>query len=490
MGALVLTGLVVGPLQAQRANTKDISAAATPATVTILTLDADGDTLAQGSGFFVSASGLLVTNWHVLHGATRAIVLRTNGPRYERVAFIGGDSVLDLAVLKVPGYGLPFLRTRQTTPSVGEAVTVIGSPLGFSATVSTGIVSALRTDRGRDIVQISAPISPGSSGGAVLDAAGHVFAVATWQARGGEQMNFAVPVRLASGWLTGTLSERSIASVFGTSTIAARRQEAARPIAPMPTAPRREARAAIVWDPLPVPNRLTGASPAISGAFAMTVEVYWDGLNTRVRRTGLLVVDELLDGYGLMVLGKWQSSPQDTVLTPITVSSIRSLRRTADGRVVLDDYGTPMSGFQTRDGFFLSGGGRDKDRDHFIIRTRATETPVALSENYGMYETTWKSQYWPNAATSPPASTIQWVGGAAVIQANDSIYVSVTLQNERGGSTSFESKGALAPDGSFVMTQKNGSWIKGSVHAGLLVAEFNDQRENGYFDGPLRATRK
>jgi hypothetical protein len=222
----------------------------------------------------------------------------------------------------------------------------------------------------------------------------------------------------------------------------------------------------------------------------MKVEVYWDSLGKRVRREGLLVADELLDGYGLMVLGKMQISPQDTGLTPINILFIRSLRRMADGRVVLDDYRTPMSGYQTRNGFFLIGSGRDTGGDHYILRAHATETPVALSKDYGMYDATWESRWRSDTSSTQSTRTLQWVGGVAVVTFNDSIYVSIALKNESGGDTGFEAKDALASDGSFILAHKNGSWLKGSVHAGLLIGEFHDQREKAYFTGPLRATRK
>ena len=489
LACIAVASLLVGSLHAQRASTKEIAAAATPAAVTILAIDATGDTISQGSGFFVSASGLLLTNWHVLRGATRAIVFRTVGPHYERVAFVGGDSLLDLAVLKVPGYGLPFLRTRQTSPSVGEGVTVIGSPLGFPATVSTGIVSALRSERGNEMVQISAPISPGSSGGPVLDASGLAFAVATSRARGGEQMNFAVPVRLATSWLAGSPSERSIASVFG-APATARGRDGAVDVSPKPAAPRRTTLARSTWEPLPIPRRSAYASRAISGVFDVSIELYWDSLGARVRRQGLLVANEAQGGFGLMVVGRAQISPQDTGLAPFEVSMLRSLRRFDDGRVVFDDYSNPMSGYRTRDGFFLSGSGRDADGDHYVLRTHLTETSVELSKNYGLYEATWISRYRSDTASYPSAGTLAWSGGVAVVTLNDSIYVSVALRNTIGGTTVFEAHNVFSSDGEFDLVHRNGSRLKGSVHAGTLVAEFHDQRDHAFFTGTLRATRK
>lgn len=485
------------PISAQvrrQATAKEIAAVATPASVTILTLSESGDTLAQGSGFFVTASGVLITNWHVLRGAARAIVVRTSGPRYERVSFIGGDSVLDLAVLKVAGYGLPYLRMRESSPPVGEAVIVIGSPLGFTATVSTGIVSGLRTERGRDAVQISAPISPGSSGGAVLDASGRVFAVASWRARGGEVLNFAVPVRYAMSWVNGTLTERPLASVFNATEPSPRRQDAAARASasspPAPRPPRTAGPAAPVLKPLPVPKRAPASSLPVSGTYLLDVEVHWDSLNLRARREGLLVLDERFDGFGLVVQSKLRFAPGDTTLLPLEISEVQSFRRMPDGRIVLDDWVTPMSGFPTADGFFLTGSGRDEDDDHYIQRMHATESSVELTKNLGVFEATWETTWYSDSGRTASPERMLWTGGVAVATTSDSIFVSLALGNSRGGSTGFEGRDVLKTDGSFAITTRNGSWLRGTVRAGLLIAEFRDRREKSYFTGSLHGTRK
>src|SRR5437870_4754176 len=99
-------------------STAAIARLATPATVTILTLSPSGDTLAQGSGFLVKPNGVIVTNWHVMVGASRAVALLSTGERFDRVSFIDGDSVADVALLKIPGYDLPVLATHSSIPEV------------------------------------------------------------------------------------------------------------------------------------------------------------------------------------------------------------------------------------------------------------------------------------------------------------------------------------------------------------------------------------
>jgi len=113
---------------------------------------------------------------------------------------------------------LPVLPTRTSVPRVGEKAIAIGSPLGLANTVSEGIVSALRIANGRELVQITAPISPGSSGGAVVDADGKAFAISSSHLEGGQAINFALPVRYALGLLGDHPVDRSIAEVFANAT--------------------------------------------------------------------------------------------------------------------------------------------------------------------------------------------------------------------------------------------------------------------------------
>src|SRR2546426_36450 len=183
--------------------------------VTILALSATGDTLAQGSGFLLRSDGVIVTNWHVMVGASSAVVILATQERFDRVTFLDGDTAADIALLKIPGYNLPTLRPANTLPEVGERVVVIGSPLGLSRTVSEGIVSATRLLNGRRLMQMTAPISPGSSGGPVLDAQGRVVAVATSYLEGAQQLNFAVPVRYALGLVHEGGAKRSLSDAFG-----------------------------------------------------------------------------------------------------------------------------------------------------------------------------------------------------------------------------------------------------------------------------------
>jgi S1-C subfamily serine protease len=165
-----------------------------PAVVTVVGYSANDKVIRLGSGFFVSADGHLITNGHVISGVARAAVKLPKGGLYPLTTVLAEDKNADLVKLavKIPGGTPHYLEITGDRPEVGEHVLVVGSPLGLEQSVSEGLVSAIRTVRGRgEFLQISAPISPGSSGGPVVNLKGQVIGVATFQVRG-QNINFAV----------------------------------------------------------------------------------------------------------------------------------------------------------------------------------------------------------------------------------------------------------------------------------------------------------
>lgn len=179
-----------------------------PSAVAIETFDARGEKLARGSGFFI-AQDRIVTNRHVLEGAYRADVHLTNGNSYQVKGVLAIDGEGDIALLQVdvpPGMVVP-LSVTQASPQEGESIVVIGNPFGLEGSVSNGIVSAVRDIQsfGR-IIQITAPISPGSSGSPVVNMQGQVIGVATLQVTEGQSLNFAVPSERVAGLQPGPLT--------------------------------------------------------------------------------------------------------------------------------------------------------------------------------------------------------------------------------------------------------------------------------------------
>lgn len=181
---------------AQSLSPREIAASAQRATVQIRALDTRGGVAGLGSGFFVSPDGVIVTNFHVIENAHALQVETFDGQVYDDVYYVTSDPARDVAVLKVPVQGVVSLRLGSDTAAVvGAEVYAMGHPLGQTSTFSDGLVSASRTVEGVSMIQISAPISPGSSGGPVMDGLGEVIGVATMVMNGGQNLNYAVPVR-------------------------------------------------------------------------------------------------------------------------------------------------------------------------------------------------------------------------------------------------------------------------------------------------------
>jgi tetratricopeptide (TPR) repeat protein len=179
-----------------------------PSAVALETFAAGGEALSRGSGFFIDTDRV-VTNRHVIEGAYRVEVHSSLGTVYPVKGVLAVDAEGDLALLKVdaPVNTVRPLSLERTSPQEGESVVVIGNPFGLEGSVTNGIVSAVRDipTFGR-IIQITAPISPGSSGSPVVNMRGQVIGVATLQITGGQSINFAIPSERISQLQTGTLT--------------------------------------------------------------------------------------------------------------------------------------------------------------------------------------------------------------------------------------------------------------------------------------------
>lgn len=166
-----------------------------PSVVMIVTSDANGQPLALGSGFSVR-DGVIATNMHVIEGASTArIKVIGRSETYAVAGVIGTDATADLALLKVGGLNAPPLELGDSKQAaVGDQVFAVGNPEGLEGTFSEGIISGIRTVDRDSLLQITAPISPGSSGGPVIDSTGKVLGIAVATFKEGQNLNFAVPV--------------------------------------------------------------------------------------------------------------------------------------------------------------------------------------------------------------------------------------------------------------------------------------------------------
>jgi S1-C subfamily serine protease len=176
----------------------DLSAlhtATKPAVVQVLSFDENENLLKTGSGFFISPSRV-VTNFHVVEGASQVGFVLDDQSEAICTEVLHLDEARDIAVLETDEKSPSFLVLEKDLIKEGERVAVIGSPLGLEGTLSEGIVSAVRTnENGIGFVQISAPISPGSSGSPVVNRYGKVIGIATMIHTGGQSLNFAVSAK-------------------------------------------------------------------------------------------------------------------------------------------------------------------------------------------------------------------------------------------------------------------------------------------------------
>ena len=152
-----------------------------------------------GTGFIIDDRGTIATNHHVIDEASEVLIKTLDGIEVDRVELLASDPEVDLALLRVDPAKLgdkagPVTLGDSESVEVGEPVSVIGNPLGLEHTLTNGIVSARRVYEGKRYIQMSAPISPGNSGGPVFDHHARVIAVSVATMFGGQNLNLAVPV--------------------------------------------------------------------------------------------------------------------------------------------------------------------------------------------------------------------------------------------------------------------------------------------------------
>jgi serine protease DegQ len=197
----------------------DIVKDAQPSVVTVLTENG------LGSGIIYSADGRIVTNNHVVASGTTYKVAFASGEQVP-ATLVGTDPATDVAVLKVDKTGLPAATFEQNLPQVGQLAVAIGSPLGFENTVTAGIVSGLqRTIPGSaqesealvDLIQTDAAISPGNSGGALVDADSHVIGMNVAYippAQSAVSIGFAIPATTVTSVADDLIAGKAVQHAF------------------------------------------------------------------------------------------------------------------------------------------------------------------------------------------------------------------------------------------------------------------------------------
>jgi V8-like Glu-specific endopeptidase len=177
--------------------TKKIS----PSVVVIKGTASSGEVL--GTGFIISSDGKIATNLHVVESLKNGGVQLASGERFDSFSVLAFDARKDIAIIKIPGFDLPTVALgNSNNVQIGEPVLAVGSPLGLQGTVTTGVVSSLRDDPiggGFKVLQTDASVSPGNSGGPLVNRQAEVIGIVTFKLRGGENLNFAIPINYLRG---------------------------------------------------------------------------------------------------------------------------------------------------------------------------------------------------------------------------------------------------------------------------------------------------
>jgi trypsin-like peptidase len=209
--ALVFMAAMISPAPAQTSTPtlsgEQIIERVSPAVVLILVGSGDGQVAAIGSGLAVRADGILLTANHLVKGMKEVQVRLKNGEVYDRVELLANDERRDIAALRIPASGLTVLPTGNSSEvRAGTPVFVVSNGAGLPWTASSGVLSATRmadevpgAGSGYRLLQVTAPMSPGSSGGVLVDGQARALGIVVGSVAPGQNVNFAVPVESVLG---------------------------------------------------------------------------------------------------------------------------------------------------------------------------------------------------------------------------------------------------------------------------------------------------
>lgn len=177
---------------------QEIVRAAEPAVFLVFTQNGGGQTIGQGTGFFIDSKGIGISNFHVFDQGKKWTIQTQSGKQYQVERIIKKSKKFDYVQFQVRNNTtFPALDIATATPEKGEEILVLGNPKGLESTLTRGIVSSIREqDYADDLIQIDAAISPGSSGSPVMNRKGEVVGIATLKVVDCERCNFAYNINV------------------------------------------------------------------------------------------------------------------------------------------------------------------------------------------------------------------------------------------------------------------------------------------------------
>ncbi len=192
------------PTVAQKSKSPgEIAREQSKAVVIVEALDERGSVIGQGSGFLVTTNGAIVSNLHVVQGSAMVRVKMPNGDVYKTTDLVDVDDAKDIVIIKIKGFKLPAVTLGDSDKAeTGDSIVAISSPEGLVNSLSTGVISGVRRLDTHRVFQITAPISQGSSGGALFNSNGEVIGIVTYLLKSGQNINFAVPINYARGMIS------------------------------------------------------------------------------------------------------------------------------------------------------------------------------------------------------------------------------------------------------------------------------------------------
>ena len=422
-------------------HTTEIARLVLPATVTIYTVNSRGEALKQGSGFFVKTNGLLVTNWHVMKGAVTATVRLSTGIEFNHVMFVTGDSIADFAVLKVNATSVPIVSIDSEIPPIGSEIVAIGSPIGFDHTVTNGIVSAFRRMSDIELVQISAAISEGSSGGPIINSAGKVFAVASLAAIRGNDLNFGIPIRYAMKSISDEAVPKTLRSVFANSN----------PV---------NVRENLDW----TMAILNEESKELLGTF--------DAHTTITRKGSYRPEFEKSELSGVLILGRKsgiyyyrtrdvQSFEFAGILLDVVSGSV--------GKISFSEGRENFVGYKTHAGFSASSSYLTENGE-ITVQVEAHKRETKYSEINGTY--TGELRHWFSCPSVHVKNPLIWFGEAHILQVEDSLFMGLYMRDTNHVERSWFTSGKISREGDVYLLLDTNVILSGVAKLGNVSADW------------------